>query len=229
MSPIPQHVRAICFDAVGTLIIPDPPAHLVYAEAGQKFGSRYDAVAIRCRFREAFAAEEKRDLQGGLQTSEEREHQRWRHIVATVLDDVADPEQCFQELYHHFRRPESWQCDLNAGAVLQRLASRYPLALASNYDSRLRSVMAGLPQLRSISHVIISSEVGWRKPAAPFFEAVCRTLNLELRQVLFVGDDPVNDYQGAVAAGLEALLFAPKGPEMPGVRCIGDLRRLLSS
>jgi putative hydrolase of the HAD superfamily len=224
-----ENVRAVCFDAVGTLIFPDPPAPVVYAEVGACFGSRLDEDKIRERFRHAFAVEEQRDKDDGWRTSEEREVRRWRQIVTTVLDDTTDPKACFQALYHHFSNPRAWRCCEHAGEVLDQLAARFPLALASNYDHRLCSVIAGLPELQAMGHVIISSEVGWRKPAAPFFTAICRELALPPEQMLYVGDDLVNDYFGACSAGLMALLFNPGGKEVNDVRHLSDLRQLVEA
>jgi putative hydrolase of the HAD superfamily len=205
---IADQVRAIFFDAVGTLIHPDPPAAVVYAEVGGRFGSQYTIEAIQSRFADAFAREEAADIAGNLRTSEERERRRWRSIVGTVLDDVTHPEACFQELYQHFARPNAWRLEDTAPAAIQRLAAQgYGLGLASNYDHRLRSVVAGFPAMQLLPRLIISSEVGWRKPARQFFEAMCQSVRLPTGQVLYVGDDPDNDYEGARAAGLEALLF----------------------
>src|SRR5262249_5574805 len=155
--------------AVGTLIHPDPPAQLVYSQVGRRFGSRLPAAAIEQRFAAAFQREEALDRQQGLRTSEERERDRWRRIVAAVLDDVADGESCFRELYRHFSCPGAWRVEAGAVGVVEELARRgHTLGLASNYDHRLRSVVAGLPALRGLHHLVISSEVGWRKPAPQF-------------------------------------------------------------
>jgi putative hydrolase of the HAD superfamily len=207
---IPPGTRAIFFDAVGTLIFPDPPAPHVYAAVGRRFGSRLHEAEIAARFHAAFRREEDRDLANDLRTSEAREVERWQSIVGAVLDDVSDAEVCFRELFAHFARPEAWRCDAEAGPVLEQLAERgYVLGLASNYDARLRSVAAGLAELRPIRHLVISSEVGWRKPASGFFAALCEAAGLPPRQILLVGDDRVNDYEGAQAAGLQALLLDP--------------------
>ncbi|HXG13489.1 MAG TPA: HAD-IA family hydrolase [Gemmataceae bacterium] len=205
---IPEGIRAVFFDAVGTLIHPDPPAAEVYATVGRRHGSRLGPSVIATRFRTAFRRQEEHDLAAGLRTSEAREVERWRQIVGEVLDDTADPEACFQELFDHFSRPEAWHCDPEAAAVLRQLADRgLELGLASNYDARLRRVAAGLPALRPVRHLIISAEVGWRKPAPQFFAALCQEVGLPADQVLFLGDDWVNDYQGARAAGLTAILL----------------------
>ena len=80
--------------------------------------------------------------------------------------------------------------------------------MASNYDQRLRSVAAGFPALQPLQ-LVISSEVGWRKPAPQFFAAMCRSVQAPADKVLHVGDDVGNDYDGAVTAGLQARLYDP--------------------
>ena len=85
------------------------------------------------------------------------------------------------------------------------------LGVCSNFDHRLRGLVAALPGLTAVQHLVISSEVGWKKPAAQFFAEVARLANLVPEQILIVGDDVENDFEGARAAGLPALLFDPPG------------------
>ncbi len=227
---IPTKVSALFFDAVGTLIHPDPPALVVYAAVGRRFGSRLAAEVITARFWPAFGREEDFDRRHGWRTSEARELERWRRIVTTVLDGVADSEACFQELFMHFSRPASWRCQADAAAILMELNRRgYPLGMASNYDSRLRSVVAGLPALRPVQHLVISAEAGWRKPAGAFFDAMCRSAGLPGERILHVGNDRANDYEGALGAGLQAVLFDPEGRDQaPAVTRVTRLHDLLA-
>lgn len=219
---------AIFFDAVGTLIHPKPAAPAVYGEVGRRHGSRLPADEIRRRFMLAFQRQEEIDQQAAYCTSEEREVARWRQIVFEVLDDVRDRELCFQELYEHFSRPMAWRYTPDTGTVLQELARQgCVLGMASNYDKRLRSVVAGLPELASITQLVISSEVGWRKPASEFFAALQETTGLPAEQILFVGDDLVNDYEGGLAAGLQVLLFDSKARAPNGTLRITRLAELL--
>ncbi len=203
----PPGIRAIFFDAVGTLIHPEPPAAAVYAAVGRRFGSRLTETEIALRFRTAFARQEALDRAAGWQTSEERERQRWRDIVGEVLDDVSDKERCFEELFNHFSRPGAWRCEPGVFDILNDLGRAYTVGVASNYDARLHSLLQALPDLRPIQQVIISSEVGWRKPAPQFFLALSIRVGYPPAEILFVGDDPVNDYGGARAAGLPAVLI----------------------
>jgi len=204
-------VRAVVFDAVGTLIYPDPPAPVVYAQVGAQYGSKLDANSIRPRFEIAFRAEDEIDRRQDWRTSEERERERWRHIVARVLNDVADPETCFQALFDHFSKPGAWRCDPSTPTVLSALAdSGVMVGMASNYDSRLRSVLAGKSDLAPLQTVCISSEIGWRKPSPEFFGAVCRSVGMRPANILFVGDDFENDMEGALKAGMRGVWLEPK-------------------
>ena len=57
-----------------------------------------------------------------------------------------------------------------------------------------------------IAHaVVVSSEVGWKKPGREFFRAVVDTCGYRAEQVLMVGDDPVNDVEGALDSGMQAV------------------------
>jgi len=227
---ISPRIRAIFFDAVGTLIHPEPAPALVYAEVGCRFGSTYTSDVISSRFASAFAREEEADRAAGWQTNEERELRRWRSIVGDVLDDVVDSEACFRELYEHFARPAAWRLQAEAGAVIEQLAALgFRLGLASNYDHRLHAVAAGFPALGALAHIVISSEVGRRKPAHAFFEALCQKVRVPPDQILYLGDDPANDFEGATLAGLGAALWDGTGkyPSFRGPR-LHSLSQLLT-
>jgi putative hydrolase of the HAD superfamily len=219
-------VRAVAFDAVGTLITPDPPVQLVYFDVGRRHGSHLSVETIRGRFRDAFRAEEERDRTAGWRTGPDRELDRWRRIVSTVLDDVNDTEGCFRELWDHFARPTAWRCLPDVGPVIAELSRRgLVVGLASNFDGRLRDVAAGLPELRPVGPIVVSAEVGRRKPAAEFFAAVVHGFDCAPGEVLLVGDDFENDYVGATAAGLKALFLGHT--ERAGVVNIAQLRDLM--
>ncbi len=219
-------IRAVVFDAVGTLIHPEPSAATVYTEAARRFGSQLGEAAIAPRFAAAFARQEAADRAAGWRTSEAREVARWRAIVAEVLDDVRDPEACFQYLYGHFARPSAWRSEPDAAGTFARLSGRgYRLAIASNFDSRLPGVLAA-DAFRGVP-IVVSATVGWRKPARAFFQAVCHTVAAEAGEMLYVGDDLSNDYEGARAAGSAAVLFDPRGKASSGVTCLARLADML--
>ena len=223
-------IEAIVYDAVGTLIHVKPSVAAVYAEVGRRFGSRLDVDVIRERFPIAFAQQDRLDEQTGWRTSEVRERQRWYSIVTQVLDDVADPLGCFEALFAVFRNPDVWCCDPEAADVLAALRCKgYRQALASNFDQRLHGIIAAMPPMRCLERIIISSEVGWRKPAPEFFTKLEDTMQLPPSAILFVGDDRTNDYEATRRAGMRGLLLDPQGrhPEIGSDR-LDRLGTLLS-
>jgi putative hydrolase of the HAD superfamily len=216
---VPPQVRAVFFDAVGTLLLPDPPAPAAYAEVAARHGLALTAAEVRARFLAAYRAEEEADRAAGWVTSEARERGRWRRIVTTTLAGASDPEACYRLLFDHFARPSAWRLAPGAAEALAALEGRgLAPGLGSNYDDRLWPVLAGFPELNfARRRVLISADVGVRKPGAEFFRRCAAAAECELREVLFVGDDPGNDYEGASAAGMPALLLDPAGryPEVP--------------
>lgn len=208
---IASSIEAVLFDAVGTILLPEPSPALVYHRVGQKWGSRLSVEEIQKRFLEAFQRQERIDAQIGHRTSEAREWQRWHTIVTEVFQELTDPEPCFEELYSYFGQPDAWKVALDPDAILKPLQKRELISgVASNYDHRLRQVLSGIKGMGRLDHLIISSEVGWKKPSPAFFQAACRMLNKDPDRVLFIGDDWGNDYLAAKEAGLQALFYHPQ-------------------
>jgi putative hydrolase of the HAD superfamily len=224
MTRLPDGVRVVFFDAVATLIHPEPGVVAAYHAAGGRHGSRLTPDEVRRRFRAAFAAQERLDAERRHRTDEGREEERWHEIVAAVFDDVSDFDGCFCELYDHFARPTAWRCDPAAAEVLAALrAAGYVVGVASNFDRRLRGVIAGLPELGRLDHLAISSEVGWKKPAPEFFAAAAAMAGLPPGEILLVGDDRENDFHGAKNAGMQALLIDPADVVTPRIRALGEM------
>lgn len=199
--------HAVFFDAVGTVIFPSPTASVVYVDVAARYGLTLDPAAVKTRLWQQFRAEDLADREVNWTTSEEHEEDRWRAIVFAAIDGAT--EQLFQELYLHFAKPTAWSVPPAAAECIARLHSRgLKLGLASNYDSRLVSVVEGTPALHPLrARLVISSLEGVRKPGRRFFEAVSRTAGCDPADILFVGDDVENDYKGATAAGMQAVLL----------------------
>jgi putative hydrolase of the HAD superfamily len=210
----PRRIRWIAFDAVDTLIKPIPSVASIYHQVGARHGSRLAVEEVASRFRQAFARTEEDGVlscrcpetdQIG-HTCESRERLRWQLIVESVLADALSHEECFDELFTHFGQPSSWTCFTDVEPALTALSQAgYRLAVSSNFDSRLNTVMDGLPALSRIELRVISSLVGHRKPSPLFFETLLAHAGCESDEVLFVGDNPETDVSAANAAGLPAL------------------------
>ena len=218
----------IILDAVGTLIDPIPSVSQVYAAAADRQGLAVDLAEIKSRFGRYFRNDEVDDQLGPMVTDEATEFRRWRRIVANVLPGLPDPDRAFAELWDHFGRPEAWRCFPDVAPGLRALRDAgWPVRIASNFDSRLREVTAGLADLEGFADIlIISSEVGHRKPHPRFYQAACATLGLPPDRVLCVGDDPENDVLGPERAGLKGALLDRDGRAPVGLVSFPDLPTL---
>ncbi|MGE0608718.1 MAG: HAD-IA family hydrolase [Pirellulales bacterium] len=215
---IPSQVRAVLFDAVGTLIHPEPPVAPAYRKVGCHFGSCLDEDEILVRFRQAFARQEALDADNALDASEERERARWRAIVSEVFDDVTEKAGLFAALWEHFAVPAHWRLFDDAAPAWLNLSQRgLRLGIASNFDLRLERLAAAMPPLDQAAAVYASTRVGYRKPAREFFQTIERALELNPEELLLVGDDQANDFNAARAAGWHAVLVVRDQQKPPGV------------
>lgn len=219
-----EDVEAVLFDAVGTLIYPQPPVTEVYYKIGKRYASRQSRSEIARTFRQAFsrgehfrpASEAELDeSSAGVSsldrppTDNENERCRWKRIVSEVFHDVPHADgPLFASLWDHFAQCGNWSLFDDVAHVWSRLEShKFVLGVASNFDDRLVSICGGIPPLDRCRHLFWSAAIGFPKPSPRFFLDVQRRLGLEPQQILLVGDDLVNDYQGARAVGWTALLL----------------------
>lgn len=223
-SRIPASVRAVVFDAVGTLIRPEPSVAQIYAMHGARFGARLTAADVKSRFpaiyQRHFGARSTVGLMGqgvivegwdGLldepwRTSEALEAARWRAVITELFEgEVPSIEPLFASLWDYFGRAAGWVVFDDVAPTLAALAGRgYTLAIGSNFDARLDSLCRNLPALTWCNDVFPSSRLGWAKPSRRFFRAIEAALGLAPSELLLVGDDFRNDVAGAEAAGWHA-------------------------
>jgi len=216
-------IRCIAFDAAGTLIEPSLGIGEAYALIGRRHGSRLTTAEIEAKFRQSFR-KHFRPSNTNLPTDEIADKRRWQHTVREVLHDVESVDECFDELYRHFAKSDAWRVFDDVAPTIKTLAERgYRIVIASNFDRRLHAICEQIPCLTGYPRVI-STEVGFNKPAAPFFERIVEVSQLQPLQILMVGDDHTNDVDGARSAGLQAVwLNRDAGVE----RSNGSIRSLL--
>jgi putative hydrolase of the HAD superfamily len=224
-----EGLRWVLFDAVGTLIHPDPPAHEVYHAAGRQFGSQLDVGDVAARFHSALAVAQNCD--GNLtrpQTSEFAELARWRRIVTGIFDDVPPPaiSRLFQSLWLHFAEAAHWRLYDDVAPALKELSRQgRHVGIASNFDGRLPRIVSQLPGLALCERVFVSSQVGYIKPDPRFFLSVQEQLSAEPAEILIVGDDLQADIEGARAARWHAAWLQRDG-QPAGQPCLRSLAEL---
>ena len=225
----PLAVRAVLFDAGATLLYPDPPVERVYARVfthdGVRFSDRqlFDALT-------ATWIEVQREAAGDRYGGVRGEADFWRGFlnrVRALLDGGTLTDEAFSTLSAHFREPESWKVYDDVLPVLDELAGRgLPLAVVSNWDSYLPRLLERKDLASRFAAVSVSAIEETGKPEPEIFLRTCRRLGVAPGEALHVGDSPRDDYEGARAAGLRALLLDRDGAHAQAAERIASLAEI---
>lgn len=92
-------------------------------------------------------------------------------------------------------------------AILTSLALDYQLAICSNFTHAptARMILSDAGFDAHLGPVVISEEIGIRKPRGEIFEAVHTAMDLAPDEILHVGDNLEADVAGAAAAGMKTV------------------------
>jgi HAD superfamily hydrolase (TIGR01662 family) len=105
---------------------------------------------------------------------------------------------------------ESLELRPYAKKLIRRIKKHCKLCLVSNF-TYAPVVYASLRKL-GINHyfdtVLVSHECRWRKPHTQIFQDALRKLNVKAEETVFIGDSPLEDIKGAIAAGIKTV-FVP--------------------
>jgi putative hydrolase of the HAD superfamily len=89
--------------------------------------------------------------------------------------------------------------------MLSTLRQHYRIGLLSNFTHppAANQIIAEFDLEPFFEVVLISGDLGYRKPHLSVFEALIDQLGVEKEEIAFVGDDPEADVAGALRAGLQ--------------------------
>jgi putative hydrolase of the HAD superfamily len=213
-------IRVVTFDAAGTLIRLLQPPGCTYAETARLFGYSLDPDRVQEGFRIAWKTFAPPPESAGPRPDDDRDW--WRELVARTMASagyrITPFDDYFAAVYQTFARPGVWELCPDVPPVLTELSRlRLRLGVISNFDRRLYDILGHLQVRDVFEHVIVSSEIGVRKPAARIFRSAAQRFNVELREILHVGDERESDFSGARAAGMEALLVDHKTAKLSSV------------
>ncbi|MHA1277698.1 MAG: HAD family hydrolase [Candidatus Helarchaeota archaeon] len=128
----------------------------------------------------------------------------WREILETlqVIYSSEHVHQIINSSHQAWRKQISLYP--NVKALLSSLKKSYQVVCISNIsDGDLaREDMAIFGILDIFDYVVMSSDLGIRKPSPKIFEYVLKHLNIEKSEMIFIGDTLYDDVQGAKAANL---------------------------
>ncbi len=206
----PQSVQAVLFDAVGTILAPEPDVATAYFQHGQALGAELSPQEVHRRFHQVFSR-----VFGSAPLepcNEQTERDLWHRVVVEVFaDQDVDHRRLFARLWEHFAQPRHWRLLPGVEELWPQLArAGYRLAVASNFDRRLESICRALPPLELAREVFTCSVLGVRKPAVRFFREIARRLQLPPEACLMVGDTLPADVLPARQAGFQAVWLCPQ-------------------
>ena len=199
-------IRAILFDAAGTLFYLTKTVGDHYAYVGREVGLDLDPQQLERAFHTAWQQMPRRPAIDGPRENDDKGW--WRELVGRVFDQVApsltefDRDNFFEVAYEHFAEAGVWELYPEVPKVFEQLRPRFQLAVISNFDGRLRFILQNLGISKYFAHVFISSEVGADKPDPEIFRRAVTMMRFKADEVLHVGDDPKRDWKAAAAAGL---------------------------
>ena len=232
--------RAVFFDAGHTLLYAHPDIGSIYAEVTATFGLRLAPD----RFAETFVPvfKETTKIYSSTSTASDRQdYAMWQDITRRIYDRLPSLatipfDSWFEALYRRFGSPEVWRFYDDVVSVLGDLRSRgLKIGVVSNWDTRLKSICDGLGLTPLVDFIVISAEVGVRKPDPGIFRLALDKAGVRPEEAIHVGDLPEEDAEGARRAGVRPVLIdrkrriTPQGvpADVPRVTSLAELIPLL--
>ena len=223
-------VRAVFFDVDFTLIFPGPTFH---GEGYRKFCARYDIDVDPALFDTATAASSLilDEVQEQIYT-----HDLFIHYTASIIEHMGGRGsrvvEAASEIYEQWASNHHFEMYEDAAPVLKKLQERgLKIGIISNSHRSLDAFCEHF-SLRGLIHASVSSsEHGYMKPHRSIFDAALEKAGVAASDALMVGDSLKHDVEGALAAGMKAVLLRRSGAVPAGVpsnvRVIGTLHELM--
>lgn len=218
-----EEVDAILFDAGGTLIGLKRPREEIFLEVLEQHGLHSTIESVR----QAYAKADKHFDKEFARLGGDGESAFWAKYDAHILKSLElktdteafakDVGRAFDEVMPHI---SNWVPYPETIPVLDLLKRReLKLGVISNATSLLTKVFDNLGMSRYFDVVIISDEVGVRKPSPEIFKIALKRMNVPASRSLYVGDMLEVDVVGAKKAGMNAVLV-DRGNAFPDARCL---------
>jgi putative hydrolase of the HAD superfamily len=226
-TPVGRDLDAVSFDALGTLIRLEDPAPRL--REGLRMHLGLDVPIDRCET--AMKAEMAHYRARCRDAVDRGSLAAIRLECAWVLADVLALGPGGPELLPALGDAIAYRVFPDAAYALDRLhEAGLRLAVLSNWDVSLHDALRRLGLTARFATVTVSAEIGAEKPDRAAFAAVAEGLGAVPHRILHVGDDPVRDVDGALAAGFRALLVqrdAGPAARRPRVATLAELPALL--
>ena len=208
--------KVIYLDAFGTLFGVKGSVGALYSQLAHAAEVTTDPQAVNHAFYQSFASAERLAFPNAdPATVPELEYCWWKAIVSQTFKRVgafekfADFEAFYAGLYDYFETSDPWHVYADTISSLDRWQSKgIELGIISNFDSRLHRVLDALGLEGYFQSVTLSTEVGAAKPSPEIFQVALAKHSCMPQQAWHVGDSEAEDYAGARAIGMRAVLVA---------------------
>ena len=216
-------IRAVLLDALGTLVELQPPAPRL-ARLLRESGFGVSEEQSGAGFMAEIAYYLDHHLEGSDPERLERLRDRCAEEMRRALDvpglDHATARRAMLGALEFRPYPDVLPA---LGELRERGVT---LVIASNWDCSLPDWLGPTGIMELVDGVVTSAEVGVAKPEARVFERALAIAGAEPGEALHAGDKVDNDVEGAVAAGIRAVLVQREGEPPAGVEAIRSLREL---
>jgi putative hydrolase of the HAD superfamily len=101
--------------------------------------------------------------------------------------------------------------------MLEELKPHYRLGIVSNFDHppTVYRLLRHYNLDQFFNTIVISAEIGWRKPRKEIFWRALTSLQIPPEETLFVGDTPGDDIIGAKGVGMDVVWLNRRGQPLP--------------
>ena len=216
--------RAVLLDALGTLLTFDPPAPRLRVALREQRGIEVSEEAAAAAIKAEIAYYRKHLHEGRDAASLADLRRRCAAAMAPALGFDPGVEPLLASL--HFRAfPD-------VAPALQALrAGGARLVVVSNWDASLHERLAETGLAPLVDGAVASAELGHAKPDGAIFAHALALAGADAAHALHAGDSLDVDVEGALAAGLRAVLVARDGAAaapagVPVIRSLAELPAL---
>ncbi len=134
-----------------------------------------------------------------------------------VDEDLAAPlAESLRRIHMERVREVTWTPTPRIDAM-KRIARHLRVGLISNFDdSETGHLIMDDTGIRALfDAVIISADIGYRKPNPLIFKKILDLMALEATDILFVGDTPLDDVLGSKGVGMHSAWIRTRDRELP--------------
>lgn len=232
-----MRTRAVFFDVDFTLIYPGPTFR---GEGYRAFCQRHGMDVDASMFSAAVAsAAPLLDQPDSAPYDAEIFVAYTRHIIEQMGGRGDQLDACAREIYAEWAACQHFELYDDVPAALSVLASEgIRIGLISNSHRCLASFQSHFELQGLVTATVSSSQHGFMKPHASIFTAALQLVDVRADQALMVGDSVQQDVEGALRAGMRAVLLHrgdvphPRERELAGrgvpvIRSLAELPNLV--